>query len=71
MLFFSEVNFPFFIKNFNFLNFGNFFRPEGVPKNVKFTVKRLKKMSRTIRIIKNIEGLTYVISDLLQFEALK
>ena len=60
-----------FKQKFNFLNFGNYFRPEGVPKNVKFTLKRLKKMPRTIRILKNIEGQTYVISDLLQFEALK
>ena len=46
------------------LNFENYFRPEGVPLNVKFTSKRLKKMPRAIRIIKNIDGLTYVISVL-------
>ena len=60
-----------FKQKFNFLNFGNYFRPEGVPKNVKFTLKRLKKIPRTIRILKNIEGLTFVISDLFQFKALK
>ena len=60
-----------FKQKFNFLNFGNYFRPEGVPKNVKFSLKRLKKMPRTIRILKNIEWLTYNISDLLQFKALK
>ena len=53
----------------NFLNFRNYFWPEGVAKNVKLYLKAIKGNAKNHQNIK--KGLTYVISDLLPFEALK